>query len=66
MHIKMRKDDAIRMVGKPKAIAEAIGVTKQAISQWGEYVPEHSALKLLRVNPNIPHAVSNKKPHQGF
>jgi len=61
MLIQMRKEDAFQAVGRPKAIAEAIGVTRQAISQWGEFVPENSALKLLRLNPNIPHAVINQQ-----
>lgn len=65
MYIKMRKDDAIKSIGTPKTVAEKIGVTKQAVSQWGEHVPEVSALKLLRIDPNIPHEIlETKKPHQ--
>lgn len=62
MQITMKKQDALNAFKRPSAIARAIGVTKQAVSQWGEIVPETAALKLLRVNPSIPHTEGNKKP----
>lgn len=55
MQILMKKEDALKTFRSPSGIAKAIGVTKQAVSQWGDTVPEASALKLLRVNPSIPH-----------
>ena len=35
----MRTDDAIKHFGTVLALAEALGVTRHAIYQWGEYVP---------------------------
>lgn len=51
----MKKSDAVDAFKNKAAVAKAIGITKQAVSLWGEIVPEGSALKLLRVNPEIPH-----------
>lgn len=55
VHIVMRKEDAIQAFKNKVGVAKAIGITKQAVTLWGEFVPEGSALKLLRVNPDIPH-----------
>jgi len=35
----MKTSDAIRLVGSRQALADALGITRQAISQWGETVP---------------------------
>lgn len=55
MHIVMKTSDALDAFKTKVRIAKEIGITRQAISQWGEVVPEESALKLLRKNPAIPH-----------
>ena len=55
MHIFMKKEDAIKRFESSTKIANAIGITKQAVSGWGLWVPEGSALKLLRIDPSIPH-----------
>lgn len=60
MRIVMKKEDAIHAFKTKVGIAKAIGITKQAISQWGDFVPEESALKLLRVDPRIPHKQENE------
>lgn len=59
MLIVMKKSDAINAFKNKVGVAKAIGITKQAVSLWGEVVPEGSALKLLRINPEIPHAQEN-------
>lgn len=55
MHIVMKTADALEAFKTKVRIAKEIGITKQAVSQWSETVPEESALKLLRKNPAIPH-----------
>jgi len=35
----MKKSDAIKYFGNPTALAKALGITVQAISQWGDDVP---------------------------
>lgn len=42
----MRKSDAIEHFGSATALAEALKISKGAVSQWGETVPEGSAYKL--------------------
>lgn len=36
----MRKEDAIRYFGNATKLARALGISKQAISKWGDDVPE--------------------------
>lgn len=55
MQIIMKKVDAVTAFKNKVGVARAIGITKQAVSLWGDVIPEVSALKLLKVNPNIPH-----------
>lgn len=56
----MLKVDAIRFFGTQTAVAEAAGIRVQAVSQWGEVVPEASAYRLalasqgrLKVDPEL-------------
>jgi DNA-binding transcriptional regulator YdaS (Cro superfamily) len=45
----MFKTDAKRHFKTLSAIAKALRVTKSAVSQWGEIVPEGAAYKLLAI-----------------
>lgn len=60
MQIVMKKNDAVKAFKNKVGVAKAIGISKQAVSLWGEIVPEGSALKLLRADPEIPHVEQNK------
>ncbi|MFW2015412.1 Cro/CI family transcriptional regulator [Acinetobacter bereziniae] len=57
----MRKTDAVQAFKNNVGVAAAIGISKQAVSLWGEFVPEGSALKLLKLKPEIPHTQTNSK-----
>lgn len=57
----MRKRNAIEAFKTRVRVAKAIGITKQAVSLWGDVVPEGSALKLLLVKPDIPYIKQNEK-----
>lgn len=61
MQVVMLKKDAVQAFKNNVGVAKAIGITKQAVSLWGEVVPELSALKLLKVKPEIPHSLENEK-----
>jgi hypothetical protein len=45
----MRKDLVIEHFGSPRAVAEALDITVQAVSAWGPLVPESSAYKIESV-----------------
>jgi len=42
----MKTKDAIKHFGSASNLAEALKISRAAISQWGEYVPEGKAFKL--------------------
>ena len=42
----MKKEDAIKHYGSVQALADALKITRPAIYQWGELVPETKAWKL--------------------
>lgn len=45
----MTKDEAIKAFGSTRKLAEAIGVTEQAVHQWGEMVPELRAYQIKAI-----------------
>lgn len=45
----MKTADAIAYFGTAANLADAIGATRGAISQWGEIVPELSAAKMEKI-----------------
>ena len=56
----MRKADVLSHFKKQTRIARVLGLTKSAVSQWGEVIPEGMAYKLevitrgkLRVDPSL-------------
>jgi transcriptional repressor of cell division inhibition gene dicB len=42
----MKTEEAIRFFGTQAALARALGVSKQAVSRWGESVPDGRAYQL--------------------
>lgn len=46
----MKTEKAIELAGTPKALADLLGITQSAVSQWGEDIPEPREwqLKVLR------------------
>lgn len=50
----IKKSELLSLM-KTTEVAEALGVTKQAVSGWGEIIPELRAIKLLELNDSIPH-----------
>jgi len=65
----MLKSVAIAHFGSRVALAKALGVTKGAVSLWGQVIPEGSAYKLesltkgaLRVDPQL-YAKTSARTH---
>jgi DNA-binding transcriptional regulator YdaS (Cro superfamily) len=42
----MKTEDAVKRYGSKAALARVLDITPQAISQWGEDMPELQTLKL--------------------
>lgn len=45
----MKTKDAIEYYGSSRALADALRITKGAVSHWGELIPERNALYLERL-----------------
>ncbi|WP_429236196.1 Cro/CI family transcriptional regulator [Aeromonas salmonicida] len=57
----MKKSDVLQYFGGVSKVANALGITRSAVSQWDEIVPESSAYKLesltggrLKADPSQP------------
>jgi len=45
----MNTSDAVKRYGSKAELARVLGITPQAISQWGDELPELQALKLEKM-----------------
>lgn len=54
MRLEVKTEDALKVLKAP-AIGRELKITRQAVYQWGEFVPESSAFKLIKIKPEIPH-----------
>lgn len=57
----MKKEDAITLAGGKAKLARLLNVTKGAVSQWGEQIPELRALQLEKIIPKGEKTDSDKK-----
>lgn len=48
----MNTSDVIRYFGSQSAAAKALGITRSAISQWGDLVPLATAARLEKLTNN--------------
>lgn len=51
--IKISTADAINAFGSGAALARALNIKPQAITSWGEFVPELRAFQLREIRPEI-------------
>lgn len=49
--IRIRTADAISRAGNQGKLAKLLGVTRSAVSQWGEWLPAYRALQLRILRP---------------
>jgi hypothetical protein len=49
----IRKDAAVNAAKNKKRLAEMLGINRQAITDWGEYVPATQAYRLAQIFPDI-------------
>jgi hypothetical protein len=53
-------EDAAKKVGNRKTLAELLGITPAAVSQWGRFVPELRVYQLEALRPDL----FPRKPHR--
>ncbi|MCU4621831.1 Cro/Cl family transcriptional regulator [Acinetobacter radioresistens] len=61
MRVLIKTNDAVRHFKNASRLAEEIGITPQAINQWGDYVPDPSVGKIMALVPNIPYEIVRNK-----
>ena len=47
----MKKQDAIKLAGSAIKLAKVLGITKGAVSHWGEDIPKGREYELLYLKP---------------
>lgn len=47
----MKVETAIRLAGSVKALADLLGISHQAVYQWGETVPQLQVYRLKEMRP---------------
>ncbi|HAD78447.1 MAG TPA: Cro/Cl family transcriptional regulator, partial [Flavobacteriaceae bacterium] len=57
MRVLIKTNDAVGHFKNASRLAEEIGITPQAINQWGDYVPDPSVGKIMALVPNIPYEI---------
>lgn len=45
----MTKDEAVRLMGSKSKVAQALGISRQAVSAWGDDVPPLRAYQLREI-----------------
>lgn len=48
----MKTKHAIKLAGSAKALADLLGISKSAVSQWGNTVPELRVYRLRELRPD--------------
>lgn len=54
----MRKSAAIQLFGTQSALADALGISRAAVSAWGDYVPP---LRAYEIREMVQRRTSRKK-----
>jgi len=50
--MKIRVDDAARLLGSKAELARTLGIKPQALTGWGEYLPELRVYQLREIMPD--------------
>jgi len=61
MYVNIKKDEAIKYAGSKRKLATLLGIRRQSITTWNEYLPQTSALKLYIItNGKLGCKITNK------
>lgn len=47
------KKDAVSAAGNAAKLARILGLSRAAVSDWGEYVPSYQAYRLVQIFPDL-------------
>jgi len=61
----MKTIKAVNFFGGRRQLAEALGITRQAVEQWGEYVAEGMAYKLQVLTAGLLMVDASKYKRKG-
>lgn len=53
MVVSMKKTDVIKHYGSQRKVACELGISEQAVSLWGEIIPEKNALRLHQMTNGV-------------
>ena len=60
--VLLRKSDVVKHFGNSNRAAGELGLSRQAILQWGRYVPELTARRILDAFPVLAPKATRAKP----
>ena len=60
--VLLRKSDVVKKFGNSNRAAGELGLTRQAILQWGRYVPELTARRIMDAFPDLAAKAVRAKP----
>jgi hypothetical protein len=49
----VKKSEAISVAGNASRLASILGLTRQAVCMWGEYVPVNQVYRVISIYPKI-------------
>jgi len=52
-NVQIRTEDALRFFETKAALARALNINPQAITPWGEFIPELRAFQLRQLYPDV-------------
>ena len=61
MKVLIKTSDAMKFFKNASHLADEIGVTPQAVNQWGEFVPDPSVGKIMALIPSIHFEIRRDK-----
>ena len=51
IELKIKVEDAVRLFGGKSKLARMLKITPQALTSWGDYIPELRVYKLMEYYP---------------
>lgn len=49
----IKKSDAVTVVGSEARLARLLGVKRQSVNSWGDYLPVLQAYRFVQIHPSL-------------